>query len=134
MAVIDTRLRILTFPQGWDGASLAVRILVSPAGNPLLPLDPGLPPFAQANLKMSARLIPSLDRLPQPADVATSIRINASTPSDLLTVYNAYAAKLSINPAAPPAYVAPTNTRILKQVMPVISRQPDSTGRGRNSP
>src|SRR5262245_1383264 len=102
MALTDIRLRISTFPQQWDGAKLSLRVLVTPAGNPLLPLDPGLPPFAKANLTLAAHMIPGLNRLPQPADVAAKVSLNTSTPADLEAVYNAYAAKLSINPAAPP--------------------------------
>ena len=59
MSLADIRLRIFTFPQGWDGAEIPLRILVAPFGNPLQPLDPGLKPFAQAQLALSAHLIPS---------------------------------------------------------------------------
>ena len=66
MSLADIRLRIFTFPQGWDGAEIPLRILVAPFGNPLQPLDPGLKPFAQAQLALSAHLIPNLDRLAAP--------------------------------------------------------------------
>ena len=50
MAIADVRLRIFTFPQGWNGAEIPLRILVAPFGNPLQPLAPGLKPFAEAQL------------------------------------------------------------------------------------
>ncbi|HEY6376317.1 MAG TPA: hypothetical protein VIX90_12415 [Edaphobacter sp.] len=65
-------LSLLTFPQFWDGASLTVRFLCLPKGDPFQPLQLGLPSFSSANLVFEANMIGSLARLPQPAD-ATSI-------------------------------------------------------------
>ena len=61
-------LSLLTFPQFWDGASLSVRFLCLPKGDPFQPLRPGLSPFTTANLVFEANMIGSLARLPQPAD------------------------------------------------------------------
>ena len=118
MALADTRLRILTFPQGWSGAEIALRILVAPFGNPLQPLDPGLEPFARAQLALSARLIPSLDQLPRPADVTETALLDAQTPADIEQLYNEVAAAFNVDPVAPAAYVPPANTRFLKMLMP----------------
>jgi hypothetical protein len=114
----STRLRIFAFPQHWSGSELSLRVLVAPSGNPLQPLDPGLTPFAQARLALSAQLIPSLDRLPQLTDVTASVLLDAQTPSGIMQLYNEVATVFNVDPTAPPAYVAPTNTRFLKMVMP----------------
>ena len=63
MAIVPARLTLLTFPQSWDGASLSVRFLCLPKGDPEQPLQAGLPSFATANLVFEAKLIASLDRL-----------------------------------------------------------------------
>ena len=118
MAITDTRLRMCTFPQGWDGAEIALHVLVAPAGNPLQPLDPGLLPFAQAKLKLEARLIPGLERLPRPSDVAHADLLQVDTPDDTEQVYTDLADEFDIDPAAPPAYVPPTKTKFLKLLTP----------------
>src|SRR4051794_13410801 len=118
MSLADVRLRIFAFPQGWDGAEIPLRILVAPFGNPLLSLDPGLAPFAQARLALSAHLIPGVDRLPRPADVTERVLLQADTPADVKQVYTDVAARFDVDPAAPAAYVPPTKTRFLKMLMP----------------
>jgi len=114
----DIRLRIFPFPQGWDGTEIPLRLLVAPFGNPLQPLDPGLKPFAQAQLALSAHLIPNLDRLPRPADVTERILLEIKTPPDIEKVYTECAARFNVDPTAPSAYVPPTQTRFLKMLMP----------------
>jgi hypothetical protein len=118
MALSDTRLRILTCPQRWDGSAVSLRILVAPFGNPLQPLDPGLKAFAKAQLTLSAHLIPRDERLPRPADVTERIPAGASTPTDLESLYTRVAEEFEVDPTAPSAYVPPTKTRFLKMVMP----------------
>lgn len=118
MATSDTRLRILTFPQQWDGQQLDVRILIAPFGNPLQALDPGLIPFAQAKLVLRAHLIPHADQLPAPANVTEQQLLNVATPLDTATVYQALATHLQVDPAAPSAYVPPTKMHVLKLLMP----------------
>lgn len=118
MLLADVRLRIFTFPQRWDGAEIPLRILVAPFGNPLLPLDPGLKPFAQARLALSAHLIPNLDRLPRPGDVTQRALLEVDTPTDIEKVYTEVAEQFDVDPTAPAAYVPPTKTRFLKMLMP----------------
>jgi hypothetical protein len=50
-----TRLTLMTFPQHWDGATLELRVLVLPRGNPLEPLADGIA-FADGNVKLSEEL------------------------------------------------------------------------------
>ena len=79
---------------------------MAPFGNPLQPLDPGLKPFAKARLALSAHLIPSLDRLPRPADV-TARFLDVETPPDIEQLYTEVAAEFNVDPAAPSVYVPP---------------------------
>jgi len=118
MAITDTRLRICTFPQGWDGTEILLRILIAPFGNPLQPLDSGLKPFAQAQLALSAHLIPNLDNLPRPADVTERILLDVNTPPNIEQVYSEVATQFGVDPTAPAAYVPPTKTAFLKMLMP----------------
>jgi hypothetical protein len=118
MALTDTRLRICAFPQGWDGAKIAIRVLVAPFGNPLQPLDLGLKAFAQAQLVLSAHLISNLDQLPRPADVTERVVLDVTTPLNIEQVYTELADQFNVDPMAPPAYVPPAKTRFLKMLMP----------------
>ncbi len=69
MPIGPARLSLLPFPQFWDGDSLKVRFLCLPKGDPLLmPLNPGLPKFANSNLVFEAKLIGSLRHLPVSGD------------------------------------------------------------------
>ncbi|HEY4355002.1 MAG TPA: hypothetical protein VGN16_04575 [Acidobacteriaceae bacterium] len=65
-------LSLLTFPQSWDGASLNVRFLCLPKGDPFQPLRPGLAAFSTANLVFEAHMIGSLARLPLPNDATST--------------------------------------------------------------
>ena len=119
MAAADTRLRIFAFPQSWSGGAISLRVLVAPFGNPLQPLDPGLKPFAQASIVLSAQMIPGLEHLPRPTGVtATAPLADAATPAGMKALYNELADAFHVDPAAPPAYTPPSNTRFLKMLMP----------------
>ena len=43
MPIGPARLTLLPFPQFWDGASMTVRFLCLPKGDPQAPLNPGSP-------------------------------------------------------------------------------------------
>jgi hypothetical protein len=75
-----TRLSLLTFPNRWDGGAIAINVLALPIGDPLAPLAPGEPAFADATLALEAQLIPSLDRLPAFADVTATIPLALTPP------------------------------------------------------
>src|SRR5271157_2885696 len=69
MPIGPARLSLLPFPQFWDGDSLKVRFLCLPKGDPLnMPLNPGLPKFANSNLVFEAKLIGGLRHLPVSGD------------------------------------------------------------------
>jgi len=68
MSITNARLSLITFPQRWDGARIAYRVLVLPKGDPRAPLVPGAPAFANATLQLRARLIAGLDKMPAASD------------------------------------------------------------------
>jgi hypothetical protein len=104
------KLNLLTFPQKWDGKkTLDLRLLVLPKGNPLQPIYTGLPAFAKANLSFDMLIIPSLDRLPDPADVQVRIPVTTTTPPNQITLFNELASRFNINSALPPGNPRKTN-------------------------
>ena len=64
MPIGSARMSLLPFPQWWDGASLTLRFLCLPKGDPQQALKAGLPAFQDANLVFEAELIGSLAHLP----------------------------------------------------------------------
>ena len=99
MAIADARLNLLTFPQSWDGARISLRILALPKGDPRQPLFAGAPVFAQSTLRLRARVIPSLDKMPDPADALPAEPYFAETPPGIAAVFDKLAASFNINPA-----------------------------------
>lgn len=77
---MPTALSLLAFPSRWDGAAISMRLLVLPVGNPLQPLQPGQPAFADATLELQAQLIPTLERLPRFADVTATVPLAITAP------------------------------------------------------
>jgi hypothetical protein len=101
----DDKLTLLPFPQRWDGARILLRAVVLPRGSPLVPLVTGVPgvadgpAFADADVRLKAMLIPSLDRLPDPADVTAQVELGAATPPDKRDLFEAVGAQFQIDPA-----------------------------------
>ncbi|RZU40812.1 hypothetical protein [Edaphobacter modestus] len=95
-------LSLLTFPQSWDGASLTVRFLCLPKGDPFQPLQPGLPSFSSANLVFEANMIGSLARLPQPADAtSTGPLVLDGPPLQKIDLFTELTTHFTIRPIAP---------------------------------
>ena len=62
---MEPSLCILTFPQYYQNGRITFNIVVIPRNlNPLLPLEAGLPAFADTELLFKAMVINSLDGLP----------------------------------------------------------------------
>ena len=76
--VAPERLTLLPFPQAWTDGVLSLRAVVLPRGTPMEPLMTGVPgvvdapAFADGDIQLEARLIPSLVTLPDPNDVTVS--------------------------------------------------------------
>jgi hypothetical protein len=101
MALPDWKLSIITFAERWDGLNdeLHLRVLVLPRRNPLEPLAASEPAFASASLAFQAMLIPSLDRLPDPADVTATRALNVPTPPSLGQLYGELSKAFPLAPA-----------------------------------
>src|SRR5687768_15520970 len=84
---------ILCFPQRFEGNHVSVNILFIPREDPLAPFIKNLPsgadavPFATANLKFSARLIPSLEFLPDPLQADIPVDLITSSPVDTESLF-----------------------------------------------
>ncbi len=61
------KLTLVPYLQHWDPAArtLGIRLLVVPTGNPLEPLAPGAPAFADASLAFAVSVSDTVDALPQ---------------------------------------------------------------------
>ena len=94
MALSNTKASILCFPQKFTGDKILLNILFVPRENPLEPFIKNLPagtdalPFAKANLKFVARLIPSLEFLPDPLQAGNPIGLITSAPVDPEALFN----------------------------------------------
>jgi hypothetical protein len=109
-----SKLSILTFPQHWEPNKLRVRFLCLPKISPLDPLEPGQPPFAQANLVFEANVIRGLGNLPRAAD-ATGLGVLAldDPPLNKEELFAVLGQQFNIKPRVAGAPVTP---RFLKPV------------------
>ena len=112
----DLRLALMSFPQRWDGATLALNLLAVPSVDPLAdPIAGAAPAFADHVPALRAVLIPNLDAFPTTTD-ATAIRLAVAIlspavlvpprPSFAALASQATAQGVTIGPT-PPAPAAP---------------------------
>jgi hypothetical protein len=97
MSITNARLSLVTFPQRWDGARIAYRVLVLPKGDPRAPLVPGQPAFANATLQLRARIISGLDQMPAAADALPAGTQVVQTPAGVAGVFDELAGKFTID-------------------------------------
>lgn len=90
-----------SFPQRWDGASIELRFLVLPQGDPTAPLLAGAPAFCDAAPSFTAQLIPSLDLLPAPGDVTSTVALSVTPLAGARALYTQLASQFSIAPDPP---------------------------------
>jgi hypothetical protein len=99
------RLTLLPFPQAWTDGVLSLRIVALPRGTPMTSLMTGVPgladapAFADGELQLDARVIPSLDKLPDPGDVTSTIDLGVGSPADRRPLYEVVEAQFVIDPA-----------------------------------
>lgn len=113
MTITTSTLNLLAFPQRWEGGEIVLRLLCLPQGDPQQPMGPGLPAFADANLRFEARFIGSLDHLPREADALAVGPLILDEPplqkaalfAELATLFKVVSADpRSPPPAAPPRF------------------------------
>jgi hypothetical protein len=110
-----TRLVLLPYLQGCDGASLQVRLLLIPRGNPLDPLTTGAPAFPEARLDLEIHVVPGLDAMPTLGGPPTTT-VTLPVVATAKPLMNALASEFPIDPAPPPAVNRPAGTAIKKHL------------------
>ncbi len=108
----NDKLSLLTFPQAWNAGVLDLRLLCLPRGNPFASLMGGASPaFKDAGLKLDLKIIPSLDRLPDPGHVSILTKqVDTPHPSEADNLFQALAAQFDIDPAIEAAVSDPRKT------------------------
>lgn len=100
MYIAPDKLSLLCFPQHWEAGTLELRVVCLPRGNPMLSLiGSGSPAFKDAELQLEAKIIPSLDRLPNPADGTATIALSTPHPPNAAALFGSLAAQFDIDPA-----------------------------------
>ena len=105
MAYVPDRLTLLPFPQSWTNGRLSIRIVALPRGTPMAPLMTGVPgvadgpSFADGELQLDLRVVPSLEAIPDPANALAPIDLGLSSPANRLPLYQAVEAEFVIDPA-----------------------------------
>ncbi|HWQ69422.1 MAG TPA: hypothetical protein VN494_05610 [Patescibacteria group bacterium] len=103
--VAPERLTLLPFPQAWTDGVLSLRAVVLPRGTPMDPLITGVPgvedapAFADGEIQLEARLIPSLTKLPDPADVTAVRDLGVASPADRRPLFELVESQFVIDPA-----------------------------------
>lgn len=107
-SIPPNKLTLLPFPQQWKDGSMIIRAVALPRGNPLLPLMTGIPgvpdgpAFAVGNLQLKAMLIPSLDELPNPVNVAEEVGLDILLPEGKGALFREVAQQFDIDPSLEP--------------------------------
>ena len=110
-----TKLVFLPYLQTWDGATLHVRLLLIPRGNPLDPLIAAAPSFPNAKFAFEIHLLPGLDAIPTLGGAATSV-VNEPVVATAAPLFQELQAQFQIDPAPPPANPRPSGTQIRKHL------------------
>jgi hypothetical protein len=120
---------ILCFPQRFDGSRIFLNILFVPREDPLEPFIKNLPAgtdaeiFAKAELKFAARLIPSLEFLPDPLQADAPKSLITSSPADaeslFLELKNVFDITLPTNELKP----HPKADTFIRKYLPVSYRK-----------
>lgn len=102
--VAPERLTLLPFPQRWTNDVLSLRVVALPRGTPMESLIAGVPgladapAFADGELQIEARLIPSLDKLPDPADISTTVDLGVVSPPNRRPLYETVESQFVVDP------------------------------------
>lgn len=106
------KLNLLTFPQRWKAGQLSLRIVCLPRGNPFSSLmGATTPAFKDVDLELDLKIIPSLDRLPDPTDPSIqTTAVSTPHPPNAPALFTALAAQFDIDPAIEAAVKNPRTT------------------------
>jgi hypothetical protein len=130
--MLPVRLMILPFLQRWDGASLELRLLTTPQGDPLTPLVAGEPAFVDAAFTFEVRLVSDAGLVPTLTSAATPIMMPMATPPQARTLAEALKAQLPIDTTIPTVDARSASIRFMKYAPPAYR---EATGyRGGSNP
>ena len=132
------KLTAIPYLQRWDDTTrvLSIRVLVVPAGNPLEPLVPGAPAFADASLSFAVSVSDSADALPQRTSVDQVVELPGAVTPDARAVFTGLKQALEIPDGPAADTFAPQGrdmTRHLRKYLPVSYRQSFPFVRPRNA-
>jgi hypothetical protein len=130
MATSPIKLSIHAFAQSFDGTNISLNVLVIPREDPLQPLVAGAPAFADAKLRLNARIIPSIDLMPSPADATPSLPLTIVSPGITRPVFEKLRDSFSITKPSN-IYVPAKATNILQKYLPNSYRNSFSFSRPR---
>lgn len=99
--MLPVRLMILPFLQHWDGATLQLRLLTTPQGDPLTPLVAGEPAFVDAAFTFELRLIGDPGLVPTLTSAATPDLVSMPVPPRARALAEALQAQLPIDTTIP---------------------------------
>jgi hypothetical protein len=117
-------LKLLPYPQDWDGALLHLRLLAIPGGSPrdsLIPLSTGVPSFGAANFTFDVRLVAGLDAMPTLASASSGVPLTTNAPPNAAALFDELANVFQIDPAPAPASRPPGKQ--IKKHAPLSYRQ-----------
>lgn len=108
------RMTLSCYAQNWDGERLALRLLIAPRGNPLTPLAPGEPAFADFKPHLDIRVIAGLDTLPTLGAAAASHLVDLPLAARAREICAALDQVLPIDPTAAPVDARVAGVRFMK--------------------
>jgi hypothetical protein len=121
--VANPLLTLMMFPQRWrpETGTLEIRVAALPFTDPLSPLVAGQPAFADTDLSLQVRVIPSLARLPQSADANPPMSLPPVARANRRALLEHLRERFRIAPApaAPPPAIG---SRRVKKYLPVSYR------------
>jgi hypothetical protein len=117
-------LSLMMFPQRWNPVTgtLQIRLAALPFTNPLAPLAAGEAAFADTDLSLQTRIIPSLAHLPKSADANPPVGLPAKLRPNRRALFEHLRArfKIAVAPPAPPVLLG---SRRVKKYLPASYRE-----------
>lgn len=123
-----TKATLLCFPQKYEAGKIFLNLLFLPREDPFLPFTTNLPvgtdapPFTEAFLKFAARIIPSLEALPDPSAALAPIKLITDPPTDTLSIFTEFKSLFSISLSSNELQTPPKETTFIRKYLPLSYR------------
>src|SRR5713101_2142827 len=125
MTIQSAPLNLLTLTQRWvpnppapKRPFLSLRVLAPPKGDPLANLQGTATPFADAELRFDAAIVPSLAALPTPGAVSPRVPLAIVPPANRRRLLESLKNIFRIRGQAPPAAGPPSSFTVRKFLTP----------------